>query len=195
MTTKISIDTIEENWKKYEKILGRLSDDNIIGIIESLGERLAICPVGRSESEPGSYPGGLIEHSLKVASTMRKLNESLDFNLPMQSILKVSLLHDIGRVGDESEDLLVVQDSDWHREKLGQNYKFNENLPKMSVTHRTLYLLQKFGIKLTKDEWIAIQTSGGSHFEENRFYVGSEPSLAILLQKSKSLVFHLSSAG
>lgn len=193
--TKISIDTIEQNWKKYEKILGRLSDENISRMIDSLGERLAICPVGRSKAEAGSYPGGLIEHSLKVASTMRKLNESLDFNLPMQSILKVSLLHDIGRVGDETSDLLVEQDSDWHREKLGQNYKFNEDLPKMSVSHRTLYLLQKFGIQLTRDEWVSIQISGGSHFEENRFYVGSEPSLAILLQKSKSLVFHLSSAG
>ena len=193
--TKISIDTIEENWKKYEKILGRLSDENITMMVDAIGERLAICPVGRSESEAGSYPGGLVEHSLKVASTMRKLNESLGFNLPMQSILKVSLLHDIGRVGDETHDLLIEQDSDWHREKLGQNYKFNEDLPKMSVSHRTLYLLQKFGIHLTRDEWVAIQISGGSHFEENRFYVGSEPSLAILLQKSKSLVFHLSSAG
>ena len=192
--TKISIEAIEENWKKYEKILGRLSDDSITSLIESLGERLAICPIGRSKSEPGSYPGRLVEHNLKVASTMRKLNESLGFNLPMQSILKVSLLHDIGRVGDENLDLLVEQDSDWHREKLGQNYKFNEDLPKMSISHRTLYLLQASGVQLTREEWIAIQISGGSHFEENRFYVGSEPSLAILLQKSKSLVFHLSSA-
>ena len=44
--TKISIDTIEQNWKKYEKILGRLSDENISRMIDSLGERLAICPVG-----------------------------------------------------------------------------------------------------------------------------------------------------
>ena len=114
-------------------------------------------------------------------------------NIAPETIFKVSLLHDIGRVGDEETDLFILQDSDWHREKLGQNYKYNESLEKMSITHRSLYLLQKFGVDLSREEWIAIQISGGSHFEENRFYVGSEPSVAILLQKSKSLVIHRSS--
>ena len=191
--TEIEVEKIESNWKKYEKILGRISCDGISNLLESMGERIVMCPLSRSSNEPGAYPGGLIEHSLGVASTMKKLNDSLEMGLPMESILKVSLLHDIGRVGDEENDLLIPQDSDWHREKLGQNYKYNENLSRMSVTHRTLYLLQRFGISLTREEWVAIQISGGSHFEENRFYVGFEPSLGILLQKSKSLVMHRSS--
>ena len=69
-------------------------------------------------------------------------------------------------------------------------YKFNEKTSKMSVSHRTLYLLQSFGMTLTSEEWIAIQLAGGSHFEENRFYVGSEPTLALLLQQSKAIVNH-----
>ena len=69
-------------------------------------------------------------------------------------------------------------------------YKFNENLQKMSTSHRTLSILQKFNVSLSDDEWIAIQLAQGSHFEENRFYVGSEPTLALLLQNSKSFVIH-----
>ena len=70
--TEINIDKIESNWKKYEKILGRFSDEGINKIIEVMGERMVTCPFSRSSSEPGSYPGGFIEHTLKVASIMKK---------------------------------------------------------------------------------------------------------------------------
>jgi 5-enolpyruvylshikimate-3-phosphate synthase len=99
-------------------------------------------------------------------------------------------LHDLGKVGDLENDFYVEQDSAWHREKLGQFYKYNEDLSKMSITHQTLFLLQHFGVTLTRDEWIAIQLSGGSHFEENRFYVGSEPTLALILQQAKQITVH-----
>ena len=90
------------------------------------------------------------------------------------------------------QDYFIDQDSDWHREKLGQMYKYNEDLNKMSVSHRTLFLLQHFGIELAKDEWLAIQLAQGSHFEENRFYVGHEPTLALLLQQAKATTIHKS---
>jgi hypothetical protein len=121
---------------------------------------------------------------------MRTLNKALGTKVPISSILKVGLLHDIGKLGDLETDYFVEQDSDWHREKLGQLYKYNEDLEKMSTSHRSLYLLQHFGVNLTKDEWLAIQLAQGSHFEENRFYVGHEPSLALLLQHAKQQVIH-----
>ena len=190
----IDAEILKSNWEKYESILKRLKDKNIASFLDSFGERLVMCPNARNQAEKGSYPGGLVENSLEVASTMKKISDTLGVNIPMTSLLKVALLHDIGKVGDEEEDLFMIQDSSWHREKLGQVYKYNENLPKMSISHRSLYLLQSFNISLTRDEWLAIQIAGGSHFEENRFYVGSEPTLAMLLQKSKSLVNHLSTS-
>ena len=189
------IDKIKSNWEKYEKLCGRLCDDNINDLIEFLGERILMCPASMRDSEYNSAPGGLIEHALTVAFTMRSINDALDLNIPINSILKVGLLHEIGKVGDENHDCFVEQDSDWHREKLGQNYKYNEEIPKMSISHRTLYLLQQFGVKLTRGEWVAIQIAGGSHFEENRFYVGSESTLALLLQQSKSMVIHKITSG
>tara|TARA_B100000214_G_scaffold370007_1_gene343987 strand:- start:674 stop:1141 length:468 start_codon:yes stop_codon:yes gene_type:complete len=151
-----------------------------------------MCPASLRETEYNSRPGGLIEHALDVALAMKSINESLSLGVSTSSILKVGLLHEIGKIGDEENDWVIEQDSEWHREKLKQNYKYNEEATKMSISHRTLYLLQKFGIKLTQEEWIAIQIAPGSHYEENRFYVGSEPALAILLQKAKSLVIHKS---
>ena len=62
----------------------------------------------------------------------------------------------------------------------------------MSISHRTLFLLQLHGIELSNEEWLAIQLAPGSHFEENRFYVGHEPTLSILLQQAKQIVKHKS---
>jgi hypothetical protein len=186
----MSVLDLENNWKTYEKLCQRLSNDNLNKLLEYLGERIVMCPATPRTDQYSCEPGGLVQHSLDTTIMMRTLNESLGFNLPIASILKVGLLHDIGKVGDLENDYFVEQDSDWHREKLGQHYKYNEDIQKMSISHRTLFLLNHFGIMLGVDEWIAIQLAQGSHFEENRFYVGSEPSLAILLQMSKSIAIH-----
>ena len=71
-------------------------------------------------------------------------------------------------------------------------YKYNEDIQKMSISHRTLFLLQSFGINLSEEEWIAIQLAQGSHFEENRFYARNEPTLALILQQAKALAIHKS---
>ena len=190
MTENIDVNKIESNWNTFEKLCGKLPDENLGDLLNNFAERLIMCPASPRLDQYGAYPGGLIQHSLDVAGNMRKISQSYQFDLPIESVLKVGLLHDIGKIGDLDNDLFIEQDSEWHREKLGQMYKYNENIQKMSVSHRTLFLLQKFNISLTNDEWIAIQLAQGSHFEENRFYVGSEPSLAITLQQSKSIVIH-----
>ena len=196
-STDTKLDQIQSNWKMFEKFCNRLSDSGLNSLLDAMGERICMAPASMRSASPGAYPGGLIEQALQVTSTMRKLHDSVykkgGTSCEVASILKVGLLHDIGRVGDLESDFLVEQDSDWHREKLGQMYKYNEDADKMSVSHRTLYLLQHFGVCLSKEEWLAIQLASGSHFEENRFYVGDEPTLALLLQQAKRIVLHRSS--
>ena len=187
---EVTIEEVEKNWSIFAKLCGRLSDSGINRLIEELGQRIASCPSSTRESEVGCHVGGLVKTAIDVTAAMRTLNSSFSLELPVSSILKVGLLHELGKVGDEDNDLFVEQDSDWHREKLGQHYKYNEDVDKMSVSHRTLYLLQKYGVALSREEWIAIQLSQGSHFEENRFYVGSEPTLALILQQARAITHH-----
>jgi hypothetical protein len=181
---------VKTNWETYEKLCKRLSDHSLNSLLEFLGERLVMCPASPRLDQGGAYPGGLVEHSIAVTACMRTINQAHDLEIPVTSLLKVGLLHDIGKVGGLELDLFVEQDSDWHREKLGQMYKYNEDLPKMSTSHRTLFLLQHFGVSLSSDEWLSIQLAQGGHFEENRFYVGSEPTLALILQQAKQMTLH-----
>ena len=182
---------LEKNWGTYENLCHRLSDHNLNQLLNELGERIVMCPASPRVDQFNCEPGGLVKHSLDTVMTMRSLNESLELKLPTASIIKVGLLHDLGKVGDVESEYFVTQDSDWHRDKLGQLYKYNEDLQKMSISHRTLYLLQHYGVKLTADEWLAIQLSQGSHFEENRFYVHHEAPLAMLLQRAKNATIHI----
>jgi len=190
MSDEVQLERIKRNWEMFVNLCHRLSDDALNRLIESFGDRAIMCPASPRLDQYGAEPGGMVSHVLQVTSIMRTLNDALEMNLPVASILKVGLLHDLGKVGDLEFNYFIDQDSDWHREKLGQVYKYNENITKVSVSHRSLFLLQHFGVKLSNDEWLAIQLAQGSHFEENRFYVGHEPSLALLLQQAKQQVIH-----
>ena len=185
-----NLEKIQSNWETFEKLCHRLSDDSLNALLESLGERIIMTPASTRRDQYGCFPGGLIQHSLDVTMTMRTLNDALGMGVTTSSILKVGLLHDLGKVGDLSDPLFLEQDSEWHRERLGQMYKFNEDLPRVSVSHNTLFLLQHFGVCLTQEEWLSIQLAAGPRLEENRFYVGHEPSLAILTQQAKTTVIH-----
>jgi hypothetical protein len=128
-------------------------------------------------------PGGLVEHSLNTFKIARKLVEVAGTSINTESLAVVCLLHEIGKIGDDEKDYFVAQDSSWHRER-GQVYTYNPDLPKMTHEHRTLFLLQANGINLSMDEWIAILTQRGTATEENRFYMGCENNLAIILQSA-----------
>ncbi len=180
-----NLDEIKAHWKKYETLCKRLKDDNINTLLDTMGDRILMSTHSRISSEKFCGPGTLIEFSVQLAILMRSLNETLGFGIDSAKILKVALLHDIGRVGDLDEDYFLPQDSDWHREKLGQMYKINENIQRMPVAQRTLFILQHFGISLDLDEWVAVQVSGGFQYDENKFYLGHEPKLAILLRTAK----------
>ena len=187
---KSEFENVKSNWETFEKLCRRLSDDNLNKLLDDLGERICLCPASTRKDEAGCYPGGLVDNSLKITAAMRNLNDTFELGVPVSSIIKTGLLHNIGKIGDLSTPMFIEQDSDWHREKLGQIYKFNEELKRASFTHLSLFILQSFNITLTKDEWIAIQVSSGPQLEENKFYAGHESSLAVLLQSAKRFVIH-----
>ena len=180
-------ETVKNNWDTFEKLCSRLSDDNINTLLTTLGERLITTPATTHDNRPGCFGGGLIQTSLEITSKMRKIASEFYPDIQVASILKVGLLHEIGKVGTLEANLFLEQDSDWHREKLGQFYKYNEDISKSATPERTLFLLQHFGVQLSHDEYYAIRLSQGSHLEENRFYANFEPDLATCLQVAKRL--------
>ena len=79
--------------------------------------------------------------------------------------------HDLGKMGDEEQDSYIPQDDKWRRDKLGEDYKFNNKVPFSSVPDRSLYLLQSHDIKYNFNEMIAIQIHDGLYDPANDKYL------------------------
>ena len=79
--------------------------------------------------------------------------------------------HDLGKMGDEENESYIPQTDKWRRDKLGEDYKFNELVPFSSVPDRGLFLLQSHGVQYTFNEMLTIQTHDGLYDEGNKKYL------------------------
>lgn len=174
---------IEKNYNLFVTLCGKLGDrsEPVQEMVEHLGERLVLAPASSRLEFHAAYPGGLVDHSLRVLHNARKLNDVYGMNLAIESIIMAALFHDLGKVGDLNQEYYLNQDSDWHREKLGQMYKVNKDIQKMPNAERGLWLLQYFGVKLTLDEWVAIRINDGPYSDDNGYYSMAEPDLALII--------------
>jgi len=168
---------IINNFDKTIKLVREHVDGtSLIDMLEFFGERYATCPASSKKEYYSWFPGGLAYHNLftffwakKFASIMSpdKYNTS--------TLLKVSILHEIGKVGNKEEDYYIPQTSDWHRDQ-GMYYSINDKIPYMKINQRSLCLAQEFGVALSEKEYIAILAL------ENNFFKFKESSLSLVLE-------------
>ncbi len=163
-------------YAKYTSYLHKFQDPNLDLLIEELGQRLVSATYSTKIDDGYCGPGGIIKFALDSFSIANKFAKSIENETPppvisKKSLALITLLFPLGRLGDLENEQFVDQTSDWHRNKLGQLYEYNEKCPKMSVPHRTLFLLQHYGVKISAEEMIGIICSTGMHFEENKFYL------------------------
>jgi len=175
----LSPEDIAANYDKYRSLVEKLGDraEPALQLVDALGERLAMCPASARKEFHSAFPGGLVDHSLRVLGNAMKLIKAFGYDVSRESLIIGCLFHDLGKVGDHESDYYVPQDSDWHRDKLGEMYKYNKDLQYMTVPHRGVWLCQHFGLKLSQDEWLAIVLNDGQYAEENAKYKMKEPRL------------------
>ncbi len=177
---------IAANFDKFRSLCEKLGDrsQSALNLVDSLGERLAICPASSRLDFHNCMVGGLVDHSLRVLSNAMKLIKTFGWEVPKDSLIIGTLFHDLGKVGDHENDYYLPQDSDWHREKLGEMYKYNREMQYMTVPDRGVWLCQHFGLKLTQDEFLAIKLNDGQYDDTNAPYKMKEPLLADIVHQA-----------
>lgn len=174
---QLTPEEIIENFEKFRAFIKKLGDraQPALNLVDSLGEKLAICPASSRIDFHNCMPGGLVDHSLRVLSNSLKLIKTFGWEVDKDSLIISCLFHDIGKCGFVNDDgtitdYYVPQDSNWHVEKLGEVYKYNKDMSFMTTCNRSLYLCQYFGLHLKKDEYLSILLNDGFVLDENKKY-------------------------
>ena len=179
---------IEEIWGKYESFLKQFNNESINKLLEEQGQRIITTSMALRDREPFCGIGGIVDYSLELARAANKLNKACSFNISNASIIKCALLSVVGRIGTLSVDRLVDKDSDWHKEKLGQYYDWNESCPKYRPQDMTLWYMQHYNISLTWEEWYAIKLVSESNSEITNFYSQDRSNLALVMEMAHDVV-------
>ena len=178
---------IENIWEKYTRMVSLSKDENFINFINSNDQRIVECSYSQREKEPFCGPGGLVEYSLELLKNAKNISKAIGYEFSSTRLIKACLLSDIGRIGNATEDRFIICQSDWHKEKLGQYYDWNENCEKYSIQDMSLFHAQSNNIKLSWEEWQAIFLSKDFMSEDNKFYGSHRHRLSIILNLAKQV--------
>lgn len=107
-----------------------------------------------------SYPGGLLEHSLKVYKQLKKLVDCYGLDVSEETMAIVALFHDLCKIDCYKTGMKNVQDEEtksWHKEPY---YIFDEKRKFGGHGSKSVFIVQ-FYIKLTFEEATAINCHMG----------------------------------
>ena len=188
MTTKLSAEDIMKNWDTFiSNIDTYISEPRRSKLKEfylKYQERIMMMPASHKKEYHSAFPGGYVDHVNRVVRCALKQyelwkSEGCDIStFTIEELVFSAINHDLGKMGDSKHEAYLPQTDTWRKDKLGEDYMFNDKLAFASVPDRGLFLLQDFGVKYTFNEMVAIQTHDGLYDEANKKYLmGYMPEL------------------
>lgn len=155
--------------ERLEKLLHMYSEDE-------LGLNLMVSPASGNVNYHNAYDGGYIDHVMNVARNslrMMKLYQEaggvIDFT--KEELLFSAFHHDLGKLGDRGNLFYVPNDSEWHIKNRGEVYKRNTDIAYLTHTDRTIFILNKYGIQYTENEYFGMKLTDGMYDEDNQKYL------------------------
>lgn len=167
---------IEQNWNRFHGLCDKLGSRSsaVKSMLDDLDERLCLCPASAKTDYHGAFPGGLVDHSLRVLNHVVALNKTYNWALAKESMILAALFHDIGKIGmpgkSSENDFYVEQKDNWRRLNCGEVYTYNNNLQYMTTPDRSVFVMQHYGVQLTSEEFLAIKLNDGFVLQENKPY-------------------------
>lgn len=185
---------IEENFSKFRTWCTQLNarSENVLEMVDFLGTKLALCPASSKKDYHSSYPGGLVRHSLNVLENAVRIRRTFKWNISDESLVISALFHDIGKIGivtDEAEKTLVdfyIDAEEWKQKRYGDLYEVNKDVNRaslfMGTPQRSVFVMQQFGIKLSREEYLAILLNDGWVVDANKDYCLRVTPLVVCVQ-------------
>lgn len=176
---------VTQNYDKIRELVEKNDgiDTPLAKMIEILGDRYALCPASANTEYYSAFPGGLIYHTLHLLQWVGRFANLMAPNVYQKNtLLKISILAEIGKIGDLENDYFIPTKTQWQKDK-GFMYEINPAISYMRVNQRCLYLAKEFNIPLTSEEYMSILLSDKLN-EDGNTYRYREPELALILQNA-----------
>ena len=169
---------IQKNYDKHLKIIDTYiteRKDNVMAMLKHMEETYILAPASGKKWFHNAFPGGYVDHvnrvveyAVKQMRLYKEMGGSIDFT--EEELVFAALFHDLGKIGDGDLPNYLPQTDKWRQDKLSEVYTYNPDLDFMLIPDRSLFILQKFGIPLSKKEFLAIRLHDGVFDKANEAY-------------------------
>ena len=185
---KLTAEEIQNNWNVFlgliEEHISSPRKEKLLDFYNQYADRLMLMPAAHKKEYHNAFPGGYVEHVIRVVRCALKqhqlwADEGVDTDTyTVEELVFAAINHDLGKMGDEENEAYIPQTDQWRKDKLGEDYMFNDKIAFASVPDRGLYLLQSQGIQYTFNEMVGIQTHDGLYDEANKkYFIGFTPEV------------------
>lgn len=175
----LSAEQIQKNWELHLKIVDKYitgdRKNKVNTMLEALGESMVMAPASSKSWYHNAFPGGYIDHvnrvvksAVKQKTLWEEMGSTIDFT--DEELVMAALFHDLGKIGDGKVDCYIQQTDKWRQDKLHEMYTPNPEISFMLIPDRSLFILQKFGIELSQNEYMGIRLHDGVYDKANEAY-------------------------
>ena len=174
----LSAEKIQSNYDKHLKIVDTYLGDRKQGVLSMLThmeETYVMAPASGKTWYHSAFAGGYVDHvnrvvqyAVKQSRLYEEMGGTIDYT--EEELVFAALFHDLGKIGDGDKPNYIPQTDKWRQDKLSEMYTFNSDLDFMLIPDRSLFILQKFGIKVSQKEFLGIRCHDGVFDKANEAY-------------------------
>lgn len=161
LTKVLSKQQMEVNKEEFIYLLRSTKRQGIEKLIEYL-EGTDFYRAPASAKYHSNYPGGLVEHCLNVYKILKEKVKFYNLNVPEDSIIISSLLHDLCKINNYKTSVRNFKNEETNCWESKSIYSYKEDTLPLGHGEKSVIMLQNF-IRLTKIEMLSIRWHMGSY--------------------------------
>lgn len=175
----LTAEQLAENLDKFYSLITKYISgdrkDQLVNMYKSIEETLVTSPASTKINHHNAFIGGYIDHVNRVVEAALVFEKVWDKfgqskNYTTEELAFSAINHDLGKLGTNEEPVYIPNQSQWHRENQGVMFNYNPNIVHMRIADRSLFVLQKYNIPVSENEYLAIKLHDGLYEEANKPY-------------------------
>lgn len=175
LTPEQMMENLDKFYSLINKYISGDRKDKLLDMYKSIEETLVTSPASTRLSHHNAFAGGYVDHVIRVVEAALVFEKVWDKfgqskNYTTEELAFSAINHDLGKLGSNDQPVYIPNQSQWHRENQGLMYNYNPNVTHMRIADRSLFVLHKYGVEVSENEYLAIKLHDGLYEESNKPY-------------------------